>query len=83
MINMKIETFYTGGGITITEADINPDQYAVVSTECPELLAVYKYDDGGEKTHLPDDMVASIHQNDLAPELKAIHEKMLEKLKDH
>jgi hypothetical protein len=79
----KIETFYTGGGITLAEVDLSPDQYAVVSTEAPELLAIYKYDSDGETTYLPEDMVASTQHHDLAPELKAIYKEMLEKLKKH
>lgn len=78
----KIETFYTGGGITLAEVDLSPDQYAVVSTEAPDFMAVYRYDDG-EKTYLPEDMVASTQHHDLAPELKAIYKEMLEKLKKH
>ena len=37
----KIEKVYTGGGITLAEAELEGDRYAVVCTECPELIAVY------------------------------------------
>lgn len=76
----KIEVFYTGGGITLAEVDVDADHYAVVSTEAPQFLSLYKYDDG-EKTYLPDDMVTSAQHDDLAPELKALYTKMLDKLK--
>ena len=76
----KIETFYTGGGITLAEADIDKNHYAVVSTDAPDFLTVYAYADG-EKTYLPEDMVASASGGDIAPELKALYGQMLEKLK--
>lgn len=76
----KIETFYTGGGITLAEADIDKNHYAVVSSEAPEFLSVYTYSDG-EKTYLPDDMLSSAPGPDLSPELKALHSQMLAKLK--
>ena len=76
----KIEVFYTGGGITIAETDIDAKHYAVVSTEAPDFLTVYAYDDG-EKTYLPDDMVSSASSSEIAPELKSLYMKMLDKLK--
>lgn len=78
----KVEVFYTGGGITIAELGISKDQYAVISTEAPEYLCVYNYNNG-EKTHLPEDMVASTQQDKLNPELKEIYQEMLNKLNSH
>lgn len=79
-MNKKIETFYTGGGITLAEADIDAKHYAVVSSEAPELLSVYAYADG-EKTYLPDDMVSSGRKEEMAPELQGLYRQMLDKLK--
>lgn len=76
---MKIETYYTGGGITIAELDIDNWKYAVVSTEAPDFLTIYKTDNG-EKTYLPEDMVTSSKRDDLTPELKDLHDKLLAKL---
>lgn len=76
----KIETFYTGGGITIAEADVDASHYAVVSSEAPDFLSVYAYSDG-EKTYLPDDMVSSAAKEDLPAELNVLYHKMLDKLK--
>ena len=76
----KIEVFYTGGGITIAEADINTNQYAVVSTEAPEFFTIYAYADE-EKTYLPDDMIASHRKDELAPNLLQLYSEMLNKLK--
>ena len=75
----KIEVFYTGGGITLAEADVDADHYAVVSTEAPEFLSIYSLDDG-EKTYLLDDMVASTHRDELPPDLKILYSEMLSKL---
>ena len=41
----KFELFYTGGGITIAEADIDSARYAVVSSEAPDFLTVYTLTD--------------------------------------
>ena len=76
----KIEVFYTGGGITLAEADIDTTHYAVVSSEAPEFLSIYTYTDG-EKTYLPDDMVASTPKEKIPPEHTALYAKMLDKLK--
>lgn len=76
----KIEVFYTGGGITLAEVDLENDRYAVVSSEAPEFLSIYTLDDG-EKTYLPEDMVVSTPKNEVAPHLKALHAQMIDKLK--
>ena len=76
----SIEVFYTGGGITLAEADIDKTRYAVVSSEAPEFLTIYTYADG-EKTYLPDDMIVSTPEVEIAPELKTLYTKMLDKLK--
>ena len=76
----KIEVFYTGGGITIAEADVSVNRYAVVSSEAPEFLSVYAYADE-EKTYLPDDMVYSVKHDAIDPELQPLYALMVEKLK--
>ena len=76
----KIEVFYTGGGITLAEVDLDSKHYAVVSSEAPEFFTVYKHTDG-EKTYLPDDMLVSSPKEEIAPEHSALYMKMLDKLK--
>ena len=76
----SIEVFYTGGGITLAEVDLDNDHYAVVSSEAPDYLTIYTLDDG-EKTYLPEDMVASTPEKGIAPDFKALYMKMLDKLK--
>ena len=78
-MNVKIETFYTGGGITLAEANLNKKQYAVVSSDAPDFMAVYLYSNG-ETTYLPEDMIESKHKDELSPELKPIYAKMLNSL---
>lgn len=76
----KIEVFYTGGGITLAEADIDKNRYAVVSSEAPDFLTIYTYSDG-EKSYLPDDMIISTPEKEISPEYKTLYTKMLDKLK--
>ena len=76
----KISTFYTGGGITLAETNLNKNHYAVVSSEAPDFLTIYSYSNG-ETSYLPEDMVESKHKDDLTPELKPVYEKMLFNLK--
>lgn len=76
----NIEVFYTGGGITLAEVDIDQTHYAVVSSEAPQFLTIYKHAEG-EKTYLPDDMLVSTPEEEIAPEYKALYTEMREKLK--
>lgn len=76
----KIEVHYTGGGVTLAEAEVSADRYAVVSTEAPEFLTVYKRTDS-ETPYLPEDMVASLTEQDMNQDTKKLYEEMLGKLK--
>lgn len=76
----NIETYYTGGGITLVETNLNEIHYAVVSSDAPDFLTIYSYSNG-ETSYLPEDMVESTHKDVLTPELKPIYEKMIENLK--
>lgn len=76
----KIELHYTGGGVTLAEAEVNPDQYAVVSSEAPEFLTMYKRTDN-EPSYLPEDMVASLTVQEMNEESKKLYKEMLNKLK--
>ncbi len=75
-----IETFYTGGGITLAETDLNETLYAVVSSDAPEYLTIYNRTDDNEKTYLPDDMISSTPKEKLTPNFKPLYNKMIEKL---
>ena len=76
---MRIEAFYTGGGITLVEADLDRERYAVVSSDAPEFLAVYKRVEDAEP-YMPEDMLLSAVREELPPELQELHGAMLEKL---
>lgn len=49
----NIEIFYTGGGITLAETDLNENEYAVVSSDSPNYLTIYNRDDDNEKNVSP------------------------------
>lgn len=75
---MKIEAVYTGGGIILAEAELNPEQYAVVSNEAPDYLTIYKKAD---EPYMPEDMVLSAKHDELDPELQELHALMVEEIK--
>lgn len=77
----QIEVFYTGGGITLAEADVNSDRYAVVSSDAPEFMAIYKRTEN-EETYLPEDMVMSFAESDMTEEFKELYAEMLKALKN-
>lgn len=79
MIN-NIEIFYTGGGITLAETDLNENEYAVVSSDAPNYLTIYNRDDDNEKTYLPDDMVVSTPKEKITSDFQPLYMKMVEKL---
>ena len=79
-MDKNIEIFYTGGGITLAETDLTDNSYAVVSSDAPNYLTIYRCTDN-EKTYLPDDMLVSAPKEELTPNLKPLYIKMVEKLK--
>ena len=78
---MKIETFYTGGGIWLTEVVINDNgDYAVISNEYPEILSVYHAAENEDEKYMPEDMYISEHYSKLDSDLQELYEKMLKDL---
>lgn len=75
----KIEVFYTGGGITLAEAELDEKHIAVVSSDAPEFIAVYTHPED-DVSYLPEDMVGSTHKDEMPPHLKALYTEMLDKL---
>ena len=68
---MKIEVFSTGGGIWLAETVINDKgDYAVVSSECPEVLSLYHKAD---EPYMAEDMYLSKPWDELDLEHCAIH----------
>lgn len=76
----KIEKVYTGGGITLTEAELEGNRYAVVSTECPELIAVYNRTED-EEPYLPEDMVGAYTEEEMDEDLKKLYKEMINTLR--
>lgn len=77
---MKIEVFYTGGGITLAEADLGA-QYAVVGTDYPNCIAIYNRVED-EEPYMPEDMVASYTEEEMDEETRALYLEMLGALKN-
>ena len=78
---MKIETFYTGGGIWLTESVINEDgDYAVIGNDFPECLSLYHKAENEDAKYMPEDMFLSEHHSELSPDLKSLYDEMLKHL---
>ena len=75
----KIETYYTGGGITLVETNLNENHYVVVSSDAPDFLTLYSHSND-ETTYLPENMVWCKPNNELSPELKSLYDQMLSNL---
>lgn len=75
---MKIDVFYTGGGIWLAEVDISADAFAVVSSDYPAELVLYKNVD--EERYYPEDMISATHKDKLPHDLRVIYDKLLAEL---
>lgn len=71
---MKIETFYTGGGIWLSQYDAGDGYYAVVSSDQPDYLSIYRNAENEDEMYLPEDMVSSKHYDELGQSQKAMHD---------
>lgn len=74
---MMIEAFYTGGGIWIAQTYLDEMNYAVVSSEAPEHLTIYREN---EEKYLPEDMILSMRAENMSLEYRVLHDRMLSKL---
>ena len=77
---MKIETFYTGGGIWLSQYNAGGGYYAVVSSEYPDCLSIYRETDEDEDLYLPENMVSSKNLGELNTEQRAVHALLTEAL---
>lgn len=77
---MKIETFYTGGGIWLSQYNAGGGYYAVVSSEYPDCLSIYRKTDEDEDLYLPENMVSSKDLSELNTEQRAVHALLKEAL---
>ena len=76
---MKVEVFYACGGVWLSEMDLNENEYAVVSTEYPNELAIYTKEDEDDKYH-PDDMILAENKDNLPNELRKIYDTLYTEL---
>ena len=80
---MNIETFYTGGGIWLAQYDAGGGYYAVVSSECPNLLSIYQKSDDEDELYLPENMVVCKEYSELDRVQKELHGCLKEELEKH
>lgn len=79
---MNIETFYTGGGLWLTEVVINDKgDYAVIGSDFPDILSVYHKAEDEDSKYMPEDMYISKPFEELDDDLKELHSKMLDDLR--
>ncbi len=76
---MKIEVFSTGGGIWLAQAEIDEERYAVVSSERPDCLSVYRKAD---EPYMPEDMQFSKNADELDAVYKVLHRNMKQELQN-
>lgn len=75
---MSIEVFNTGGGIWLVEVEVNEiGDYAVVSSEQPDIISVYHKPESGMEKYLPEDMYISKPWDKLGMNLGTLHSRML------
>ena len=53
---MKIEVFYTGGGIWLAEMNLEDGTYAAISSDYPEAMCIYKHVED-EEPYMSENMI--------------------------
>lgn len=79
---MKVEVFYTGGGIWLAEMDLGNGTYAVVDSDYDTVISIYKYPENGEEQYMPEDMVFSDEVQNLDKEHMKIYKQLLDALQE-
>lgn len=77
---MKIEVFYTGGGIWLAEMDLGNGTYAAISSDYHEAMCIYNYVEGEEK-YMTEDMIFCDEVQNFNSEQLKIHNQLYEALK--
>lgn len=75
----KVEVFYTGGGIWLSEMDLGNGTYAVVDSEYNDCLSIYKE---AEEKYMPEDMILSEGVAKLDLEQMKIYRALVNALKE-
>ena len=78
---MKVEVFYTGGDIWLSEGILSDGKIAVVNNDFPSTLSVYKKPED-DIWYLPEDMIFSKDHNNLDDEYKEIYNILLHHLNE-
>lgn len=73
----RINVFYTGGGIWLSEKDLGNGTYAVLNNEW-KCLSVFKY---AEEKYMPKDMLFSKDVEELNKEEKKLYDELMSELK--
>ncbi len=79
---MKVEVFYTGGGIWLAEMNLENGTYAVVDSDYDTALSIYKYPEDGEEQYMSEDMIFSDEVQNLDKEHMKIYNQLLEALQE-
>lgn len=79
---MKVEVFYTGGGIWLAEMNLENGTYAVVDSDYDTALSIYKYPEEGEEQYMSEDMIFSDEVQNLDNEHMKIYNQLLEALQE-
>ena len=79
---MKVEVFYTGGGIWLAEMNLENGTYAVVDSDYDTALSIYKYPEEGEEQYMSEDMIFSDEVQNLDKEHMKIYNQLLEALQE-
>lgn len=79
---MKVEVFYTGGGIWLAEMNLENGTYAVVDSDYDTALSIYKYPEDGEEQYMSEDMIFSDEVQNLDNEHMKIYNQLLEALQE-
>ena len=79
---MKVEVFYTGGGIWLAEMDLGNGTYAVVDSDYYTALSIYKYPEEDDEQYMSEDMIFSDEVQNLDSEQMKIYNQLIASLKE-
>lgn len=80
---MKVDVYYTGGGIWLAEMNLENGTYAVVNSECDTIISIYKYPEEGEEQYMAEDMILSDDVKNLDSNMAVIYKQLHEELQKH
>lgn len=73
---MRVEVFYTGGGIWVAQKHLQANEFAVISSDAVDYFAIYNQEeDDGQ--YYPEDMILNQHKDELDAEHRQTYEELL------